>query len=38
MKFSLYFFGYEKVEDIPTDDTESVIWTFSRKAAVELTQ
>ena len=39
MKFSLYFLGYEKAEDIPmTDDKERTRWTFSRKATVELTQ
>ena len=39
MKFSLYFLGYEKAEDIPTtDDKERIRWTFSRKATVELTQ
>ena len=38
MKFSLYFMGYEKAEDIPTDDKERIRWTFSRKATVELTQ
>ena len=38
MKFSLYFVGYEKAEDIPTDEDERSRWTFSRKATVELTQ
>lgn len=39
MKFSLYFMGYEKAEDIPmSDDKERIRWTFSRKATVELTQ
>ncbi len=38
MMFSLYFVGYEKAEDIPTDDTERTRWTFTRKATVELTQ
>lgn len=38
MNFSLYFMGYEKAEDIPTDDKERTRWMFSRKATVELTQ
>ena len=38
MKFSLYFVGYEKAEDIPTDEDERRRWIFSRKATVELTQ
>lgn len=38
MKFSLYFMGYEKAEDIPSDETERTRWMFSRKATVELTQ
>ncbi|XP_037797411.1 lactoylglutathione lyase-like isoform X1 [Penaeus monodon] len=37
MKFSLYFFGYESAEDIPSDETERTSWCFSRKATVELT-
>lgn len=37
MKFSLYFMGYEAVEDIPEDETERMRWMFSRKATVELT-
>ncbi|XP_043282323.1 lactoylglutathione lyase [Venturia canescens] len=36
-KFSLYFMGYEKQEDVPTDKRESIEWTFSRKATIELT-
>lgn len=38
MKFSLYFLGYENQKDIPTDRRESIEWTFSRKATIELTQ
>jgi lactoylglutathione lyase len=38
MKFSLYFMGYEKEEDIPTDEVERTKWMFTRKATVELTQ
>ncbi|XP_014610653.1 PREDICTED: lactoylglutathione lyase [Polistes canadensis] len=37
MKFSLYFLGYENPKDIPTDRRESIEWTFSRKATIELT-
>ncbi|CAK9819096.1 Tubulin-specific chaperone E [Anthophora plagiata] len=37
MKFSLYFLGYEDPKDIPTDKRESIEWTFSRKATIELT-
>ncbi|XP_012175731.1 lactoylglutathione lyase isoform X3 [Bombus affinis] len=37
MKFSLYFLGYENPKDIPTDKRESIEWTFSRKATLELT-
>jgi lactoylglutathione lyase len=38
MKFSLYFMGYEKAEDIPSDPLAHSEWTFSRKATLELTQ
>lgn len=38
MKFSLYFMGYENPKDIPTDRRESIEWTMSRKATIELTQ
>jgi lactoylglutathione lyase len=38
MKFSLYFMGYEKAEDIPSDLSTHTEWTFSRKATLELTQ
>ncbi|GLH15344.1 hypothetical protein R5R35_005237 [Gryllus longicercus] len=37
MKFSLYFMGFEKAEDIPSDASERAKWTFSRKATLELT-
>lgn len=37
MKFSIYFLGYENPKDIPTDRRESIEWTFSRKATIELT-
>lgn len=37
-KFSLYFLGYEDSKDIPTDKRESLEWTFTRKATIELTQ
>ncbi|XP_049774526.1 lactoylglutathione lyase isoform X2 [Schistocerca cancellata] len=37
MKFSLYFMGYEKQEDIPADLQQQTKWTFSRKATLELT-
>ncbi|KAI8514850.1 Lactoylglutathione lyase [Branchiostoma belcheri] len=38
MKFSLFFMGFEKAEDIPSDPAECTGWTFSRKATLELTQ
>lgn len=37
MKFSLYFMGYEDVEDAPTDPVERTLWTFKCKATLELT-
>ncbi|XP_065832763.1 uncharacterized protein [Oscarella lobularis] len=37
MKFSLYFMGYEKADDIPKDETERTRWCFTRKATIELT-
>lgn len=37
MKFSLYFVGYEKEEDIPQGKDEKTKWCFSRKGTVELT-
>ena len=38
MKFSLYFMGYEKAEEIPKDRKERTRWMFTRKATIELTQ
>ena len=38
MKFSLYFMGFEKAEDIPEDLEERKRWVFSQKATLELTQ
>lgn len=37
MKFSLYFMGYEKAEDIPSDPEERTAWTMRQKATLELT-
>lgn len=37
-KFSLYFLGYEDIKNIPSDRRESLEWTFTRKATIELTQ
>ncbi|CAH1264328.1 GLO1 [Branchiostoma lanceolatum] len=37
MKFSLFFMGFEKAEDIPSDPADCTAWTFSRKATLELT-
>lgn len=37
MKFSLYFMGYENPNEIPEDHDERSIWTFSKKATIELT-
>ncbi|XP_015511861.1 lactoylglutathione lyase isoform X1 [Neodiprion pinetum] len=37
MKFSVYFLGFERASDIPTDRRECIEWTFTRKAALELT-
>ena len=37
MKFSLYFMGFEKSEDIPTDPDKRHEWLFTRKATLELT-
>eukprot|EP00249_Psilotum_nudum_P027023 c34260_g1_i1 orf=91-825(+) len=36
-KFSLYFMGYEETEDAPNDEHERTVWTFSKKATLELT-
>lgn len=38
MKFSLYFVGYEKMEDIPNIEDKRTKWIFSRQAILELTQ
>lgn len=38
MKFSLYFMGFENVDEIPKDFEERQRWAFSRKATIELTQ
>ncbi|KAK2708029.1 lactoylglutathione lyase-like [Artemia franciscana] len=37
MKFSLYFMGYERKEEIPENSKERTIWALSRKATLELT-
>ncbi|XP_022101366.1 lactoylglutathione lyase-like isoform X1 [Acanthaster planci] len=37
MKFSLFFMGYCKEEDIPKDEKERTRWTFQQPATVELT-
>ncbi|GFN93042.1 lactoylglutathione lyase [Plakobranchus ocellatus] len=37
LEFSLYFMGYEKPEDVPTDPKERAQFAFSRKATLELT-
>lgn len=37
MKFSLYFVGFEKAEDIPAENNEKTRWVFSCKATLELT-
>eukprot|EP00118_Oscarella_pearsei_P025023 m.307339 g.307339 ORF g.307339 m.307339 type:complete len:179 (+) comp42163_c0_seq1:57-593(+) len=37
MKFSLYFMAYEKAEDIPKDEAESMAWCFTRRGTIELT-
>lgn len=38
MEFSLFFMGYEKEEDMPSDPVERAKWAFMRKATLELTQ
>jgi lactoylglutathione lyase len=38
MKFSLYFVGYEKAEDIPKEKDARTKWCFSRRGTIELTQ
>ena len=37
MRFSLYFMGYERTVDIPTDPVERARWVFTRPALLELT-
>ncbi|XP_013421960.1 lactoylglutathione lyase [Lingula anatina] len=37
MKFSLYFMGYAKKEDIPADDSEKIRFCFSQLGTIELT-
>lgn len=37
MKFSLYFLGYEDHASAPGDSVERTVWTFGRKATIELT-
>ncbi|KAH9325327.1 hypothetical protein KI387_005505, partial [Taxus chinensis] len=37
MKFSIYFMGYEDSDSIPSGPVERTVWTFSRKATIELT-
>lgn len=38
MKFTVYFMGFEKAEDIPADSKEATKWLWTRPATVELTQ
>ncbi|GKB44876.1 lactoylglutathione lyase isoform X2 [Tanacetum coccineum] len=38
MKFSLYFMGYEDTSTAPVDSTDRTVWTFGKKATIELTQ
>ncbi|KAL6953825.1 lactoylglutathione lyase [Sarracenia purpurea var. burkii] len=37
MKFSLYFVGYEDPASAPSDAIDRTVWTFSKKATIELT-
>ncbi|XP_064402879.1 lactoylglutathione lyase-like [Halichondria panicea] len=37
MKFTIYFMGYEKAEDIPTDQDEAWKWLLTRRGTIELT-
>ncbi|KAJ6715719.1 LACTOYLGLUTATHIONE LYASE GLYOXALASE I [Salix koriyanagi] len=37
MKFSLYFLGYEDHASAPGNSVERTVWTFGRKATIELT-
>ncbi len=36
-KFSLYFMGYEKAADVPSDPVARAQWVFTRPALLELT-
>ena len=38
MKFTIYFMGYEKAEDIPAGEDEAWKWLLTRPATIELTQ
>ncbi len=38
MKFTIYFMGYERAEDIPTDLEEAWKWLLTRRGTIELTQ
>ena len=38
MSFSLYFMGFDKPENIPTDENEKTRYCFQQKATLELTQ
>ena len=38
LKFSLYFMGYAKKEEIPTDEKERAKWCMGGRSSVELTQ
>ncbi|KAL8130613.1 hypothetical protein V2J09_019768 [Rumex salicifolius] len=37
MKFSLYFLGYEDQSTAPYNSVDRTVWTFGRKATIELT-
>ncbi|XP_059431034.1 lactoylglutathione lyase isoform X1 [Corylus avellana] len=37
MKFSLYFLGYEDPASAPSNSVDRTVWTFSKKATIELT-
>lgn len=38
MRFTFYSLGYEDKADTPADVKERTVWTFSRRATLELTQ
>ena len=38
MKFTLYFVGYGKEDEVPTDSHERTQWTFHQRGVLELTQ